>query len=83
MDQDKLIHELLKGILAELPKMLAPKALYTIDEAAHYLGLAPKTIRNGLGPRAEKPFPIKPVRVGGRVVFKKEDLDSFVDGLKG
>jgi len=82
MNNKELVDELLQAILAELPKVLGPKRLFTIDEAAHYLGLAPKTIRNGLGPPAKKPFPIKPVKVDGRVLFRKEDLDEHVDGLK-
>jgi hypothetical protein len=57
------------------------KRLLTVDEAAHYLGLAPRTLRNGLGPRAAKPFPVRPVRVGGRVLFEKKSLDRYVDSL--
>ena len=34
------------------PRMLS------VDEAALYLGLASKTIRNRIGPRAADPFPI-------------------------
>ena len=55
--------------------------LLTVDEAALYLGLAPRTVRNGLGPRAVKPFPVKPVRVGGRVLFEKKSLDLYIDSL--
>ena len=75
------IQQLKKELLAEVQRSLAPKRLFTIDETAHYLGLAPKTIRNGLGPRAKKPFPIKAVKHGGRVLFKKEDLDAHIDRL--
>ena len=76
----------LQRILVELRQLRAelgtpPKRLLTIPEAASYLGISPKSIRNGLGPRAAKPFPVKPVKVGGRVLFKKESLDSYVDGL--
>jgi hypothetical protein len=73
-------------VLAELrqlrKELRAPnKRLFPIEDAANYLGIASKTIRNGLGPRAKKPFPIKPVRYGGKVLFKREDLDKFVDEL--
>ncbi len=57
------------------------KRLLPIPEAAAYLGISPKTIRNGLGPRAAKPFPVKAVRLGGRVLFRREDLDQYVDRL--
>jgi len=76
----------LAAVLAELRQLRADlratsKRLLTVDEAAHYLGLAPRTLRNGLGPRAAKPFPVKPVRVGGRVLFEKKSLDRYIDAL--
>jgi predicted DNA-binding transcriptional regulator AlpA len=56
--------------------------LLNIDQTACYLGIAPKTIRNRLGPKAPKPFPIKPKKLGGRVLFDKRDLDRFIDELE-
>ena len=61
----------------------ASKRLFTVEETAHYCGLSSKTIRNGLGPRAKKPFPIKSVKMVGRVLFRKEDLDLFIDAMAG
>jgi hypothetical protein len=74
------------SILKELRQLRAElkapaKRLLTVEEAAHYLGISPKTIRNGLGRKAVKPFPVKPVRVAGRVLFRIEDLGAYVDGL--
>ncbi len=69
----------LKKLQAELRK--PPKRLLSVEETAHYLGVAAKTIRNGLGPKAAKPFPVKPVRVAGKVLFRLEDLDRFIDSL--
>ena len=65
-----------KMIIAAWPKLL------TIELAAQYLGLAPKTIRNRLGPKAKEPFPVKPRRLGrGKIVFLREDLDKFAVNL--
>lgn len=58
------------------------KRLFSIEETAEYLGLSPKTIRNRLGPRSPNPFPVKPKRIGKRVLFDVRDLDSFVDSLE-
>ena len=58
------------------------KRLFTVTEAAVYLGLAPRTIYNGISRRSEKPFLIKPVRYGRKPLFKKEDLDAWVDTLE-
>jgi predicted DNA-binding transcriptional regulator AlpA len=75
-------------ILRELKQLrqevgFASKRLLTVDEAAHYCGLSPKTIRNGLGPKTPKPFPVKPVKMAGRVLFRRGDLDAYIDGLAG
>ena len=55
--------------------------LLNIEQTAKYLGLAPKTIRNRLGPKAPAPFPVKPKKLGGRVLFDIRDLDQFIDEL--
>jgi len=52
-----------KALRAELKATRA--RMLTVNETASYLGLAPKTIRNGLGSRSGRPFPVKPVRVAG------------------
>lgn len=55
--------------------------LLGIVETANYLGIAPKTLRNRLGPRAVNPFPVKPKRIGKRVLFDIKALDAFVESL--
>ena len=57
------------------PRMLS------VDSAADYIGIAAKTIRNRIGPRAENPFPVRPKRIGGMVLFDVRDLDAYLDGL--
>lgn len=56
----------------------AGKRLLPIPEAAEYLGISPRTIQNDL---SRKIFPVKPVRYRGKVLFRREDLDAYVDGL--
>jgi hypothetical protein len=73
-------------ILSELQHLrqelkASSRHLLPVDDAATYLGISPKTIRNGLSRGAEKPFPIRPVRVAGRVLFRRVDLDRFVESL--
>ena len=57
------------------------KRLLNILETAVYLGLSPRTIYNGIAPKAKVPFPIKPKRWGKRVLFDVRDLDRYVDEL--
>jgi hypothetical protein len=45
------------------------------------LGIAPKTLRNRIGPRAKHPFPVRPKKIGKRVLFDRRDLDDFVNSL--
>ncbi len=69
----------LRGLLRVI--RLPQPRLLTVEQTAVYLGLAPKTIRNGLGSRARKSFPVRPLRIGGKVLFSSEDLDHYIDGL--
>ncbi len=62
-------------LVARWPKLLS------IEQAAEYLSISPKTIRNGLGPRAPQPFPVKAKRFGKRVLFDIKDLERYADGL--
>ncbi len=54
------------------------KALLTVPETADFLGLAPKTIRNQLSTGT---FPVQATRLGGRVLFRRSDLERYVAGL--
>jgi len=56
--------------------------LLSVAETARYLGISPRTIYNGIGRKAERPFPVKPVRVGGAIRFDLLDLENFVDARK-
>ena len=55
--------------------------LLDVESAARFLGIAPKTLRNRLGPRAPDPFPVKAKRIGRKVLFDRKDLEKFVDAL--
>jgi excisionase family DNA binding protein len=75
----------LATVLQELRELrketrMANMRLLPIPEAAEYLGLSPRTIQNDL---SRKVFPVKPVRYRGKVLFRREDLDAYVDGLAG
>jgi excisionase family DNA binding protein len=55
--------------------------LFSIGEAAKYLSISPKTIRNRLCRDAKNPFPVKPKKIGKRVLFDRKDLDAYIDSL--
>lgn len=57
------------------------RRLLSVELAAKFLGLSPKTIRNGLGKKAPHPFPVKPKKIGKRVLFDIKDLNAYVDSL--
>jgi excisionase family DNA binding protein len=66
------IHALRAELQTPAPRLLS------LNQAAGYLGLAPRTVRNEL---SRKIFPVKPVRHGGKILFKRTDLDAYVDSL--
>lgn len=72
------IDKLAKAV--SLPGGIKPRLL-SVEQSAGYLGISPKTIRNGLGPKARDPFPVKPKRAGKRVLFDIRDLDAYIDSL--
>lgn len=58
------------------------KRLLTVLETAAYLGISPRTIYNGIGQRAKKPFPIRPVRIGSSIRFDRKDIDEYIESKK-
>jgi predicted DNA-binding transcriptional regulator AlpA len=62
--------------------MQSGKRLLNIDETAKYLGIAAKTLRNRLGPKAKNPFPVSPKRIGRRVLFDIKKLDAYIDSTE-
>jgi len=57
------------------------KRLLSVEEAAQYLGLSPRTIYNAVAPKSKRPFPVKPKRVGKLVKFDIRDLERYVESL--
>jgi hypothetical protein len=70
--------------MVKTPKKVQVEAirprLVSIADAAQYLGLAPKTLRNRLSDK-ENPFPVRPRYYGGKPLFELSELDTFIDSL--
>ena len=60
---------------------LIEKRLLSVEEAAEYLGISPRTIYNAVAPKSKNPFPVKPKRVGKLVKFDIRDLEKYVESL--
>jgi hypothetical protein len=71
--------------MAKNPKMIKVEAirprLVSIADAAQYLGLAPKTLRNRLSDKVN-PFPVRPRYYGGKPLFEVSELDAFIEALE-
>jgi Helix-turn-helix domain len=71
------IRSLIEEILA---KNDAP--LFTVREAATFLKISERTLRNRIGPRASNPFPVQPIRNDhGPLRFKRADLERYVAAM--
>ncbi|MCE5335255.1 MAG: helix-turn-helix domain-containing protein [Desulfobacteraceae bacterium] len=57
------------------------RRLLPIEEAAAYLGLSPRTLYNGCGRRSKTPFPVRPKRIGRKLLWDVRDLDAYIDSL--
>lgn len=62
-------------------KQQLTKRLLTTEEAAAYLGLAPRTLYNGSGPQSKTPFPVQPKRIGRKLLWDIRELDTHIDSL--
>ena len=58
-----------------------PKRLLTVREAATFLNISEQYIRNCMSKNAERPFPVKPKRIGSAVRFDIRDLEAYVESL--
>ena len=58
-----------------------PKRLLSVEETASYLGISDRTIYNQICRKAKKRFPIKPKRIGKRILFDINEIDQYVDSL--
>lgn len=54
------------------------RALLTIRQTAIFLGMAEKTLRNRL---SDGSFPLRPVRLSGKPLFKRHELEKLIDSL--
>ncbi len=57
------------------PRMLS------YNDAAKYLGIAVKTLRNWCARNAVNPFPVRPKKIGGKPLFDLRELDDYLDSL--
>jgi excisionase family DNA binding protein len=59
----------------ELP--VAPSLAYSVEDAAHDLGVSPKTVR-----RLIDRGTLKASRVGKRVVIRREDIEALLTAMQ-
>ena len=57
------------------------KRFLSVRETARYLGISPQTIYNSISSYRGKSFPVKPKRVGRRVLFDINQLNGYLDSL--
>jgi excisionase family DNA binding protein len=56
--------------------------LLSVPQAARYLGVATHTLYNLVAPGSKRQLPIKPIRLGRKVLFDLYDLDDLILKLK-
>jgi len=53
------------------------------EELAKYLNISVRSLYNQTGPRSKVPFPIKPKRLGKRLLFDLAEVDAHILSLNG
>lgn len=57
------------------------KRMLSVPESAAYMGIGARTLYNRTGKGSKNPFPVKPKRIGGKVLFDRHELDAYLDDL--
>jgi len=71
---------LLSEFEGELPGLLFRNARWlNIADLAHYLRISKRTIYNRIGKNAKNPFPVRPRRSGGMILFDRKEIDAWVE----
>ena len=65
----------------ETSPSITSKRLLTVRETAAFLNISEQYIRNCMSKNAERPFPVKPKRIGGAVRFDIRDLEAYVESI--
>jgi len=59
------------------------KRWMSAEELAKYLNISVRSLYNRTGPRSPQPFPIKPKRLGKRLLFDLGEVDRHIESLGG
>ena len=51
----------------------------TVKQTAEMLGIHPHTIYNGIAEKTDRPFPIKPIRIGRAIRFPMERIREYME----
>jgi predicted DNA-binding transcriptional regulator AlpA len=52
-----------------------------IKETADRISISHRTLYNRTSPKSKNPFPVKPKRVGRRLVFDVKAIDAYMESL--
>jgi predicted DNA-binding transcriptional regulator AlpA len=52
-----------------------------IKEAADRMTISHRTLYNRTGLKSKNPFPVRPKRVGRRLIFDVKEIDAFMESL--
>ena len=75
------IYDLMRQLVESMGKRQITPRLLTVNQAAMYLGLSPRTLYNNISRKAKSRFPIKPKRIGRAIRFDQHDLDEYLNQL--
>ena len=73
--------------MAKAPKQVKVETLrprlMSYEDAARYLGISTKSLRNRVSDKNNPhyPFPVSPIKWGGKPFFVVEQLDALIDSV--
>jgi excisionase family DNA binding protein len=58
---------------------MVERRMMTIDELAQYLNISKYKIYRGINSKTEDSFPVKPLRIGRKILFDKKAVDRYIE----
>ena len=52
-----------------------------VGDAAEYMGMKKKSLYNMTGPKSQNPFPVRPKRLGKKLLFDVREIDRYLESI--
>ena len=79
-EEVRILKKYLDGQFDKLAQLVVHhnQKLLSVEDISMLMGIAPGTVRNYL---STGKFPLKPIKVGDRTLFKRDEVEAYISSL--